>query len=82
MYKYLESKLTCARVREFNSKPPPELKIPDPPNTTTKTKKTTDKQPKTYYRSIMTVEKAGKELNNCVLPCPIKIKSLNPLFAG
>ncbi|CAK6962645.1 MAX gene-associated protein [Scomber scombrus] len=68
VYKYLESKLTCARVREFNSKPPPELtiepKIPDPPNTTTKTKKTTDNEPKTYYRTIMTVEKAGKSASN------------------
>ena len=86
MYKYLESKLTCARVREFNSKPPPELtiepKITDPPITTTKPQKTTDNLPKKYHRTILTVEKAGKELKKCVLHWPMKIKSLNPLLAG
>ncbi|XP_067429478.1 MAX gene-associated protein isoform X2 [Thunnus thynnus] len=68
VYKYLESKLTCARVREFNSKPPPELtiepKIPDPPITATKPQKTTDNLPKKYHRTILTVEKAGKTASN------------------
>lgn len=65
MYKYLESKLTCARVREFNSKPPPELtiepKIVEPPNTTTKPK-TAINLPKMYYRTLAAVDKTGKEL--------------------
>ncbi|KAM7395685.1 hypothetical protein PAMA_007111 [Pampus argenteus] len=63
VYKYLESKMTCARVREFNSKPPPELtiepKILDTPNTA---KKTTDDLPKKYSRTILSVEKSAGQM--------------------
>ncbi|XP_035534606.1 MAX gene-associated protein-like isoform X2 [Morone saxatilis] len=65
VYKYLESMMTCARVREFNSKPPPVVTIEpkivstSTPNTTAKPEKTTtDDLPKKYYRTIMTVKKA------------------------
>ncbi|XP_044026184.1 MAX gene-associated protein isoform X2 [Siniperca chuatsi] len=65
VYKYLESMMTCARVREFNSKPPPDVtiepKIPDTstPNTKAKLQKTTtDNMPKKYHRTILTVKKA------------------------
>lgn len=68
VYKYLESMMTCARVREFNSKPPPEVtiesKIPDSstPNATEKQQKTTnDNLPKMYYRTVMNCKKTGKE---------------------
>ncbi|KAM7368132.1 hypothetical protein PAMP_014379 [Pampus punctatissimus] len=65
VYKYLESKMTCARVREFNSKPPPELtiepKILDTPNTT---QKTNDDLPKKYSRTILTVGKTGQTASN------------------
>lgn len=27
VYRYLESKMTCARVREYNSNPPPQFYI-------------------------------------------------------
>ncbi|KAK2856449.1 hypothetical protein Q5P01_005184 [Channa striata] len=67
VYKYLESMMTCARVREFNSKPPPVLtiepKMADPSTSTTATKlqKTaTDNLPKQYYRTISTVKKTAK----------------------
>lgn len=60
--------MTCARVRQFNSKPPPEVtiepKIPDTstPNATAKPQKTTtDNLPKNYHRTILTVKKAGKD---------------------
>lgn len=59
--------MTCARVREFNSKPPDEVtiepKVLDTPATTTTTTTTTatDSQPKMYYRSLLTGKKAGKE---------------------
>ncbi|XP_069572282.1 uncharacterized protein magl [Brachyistius frenatus] len=52
VYKYLESMMTCARVREFNNKPPPEAPIhpmilaATTPNTTTGRQKTTNKLPK------------------------------------
>ncbi|XP_039980782.1 MAX gene-associated protein isoform X2 [Xiphias gladius] len=67
VYKYLESMMTCARVREFNSKPPPEVtiepKIPDTctANTITKLQKTaTGNRPRHYYRPIKTLKKAEK----------------------
>ncbi|KAK2890338.1 MAX gene-associated protein isoform X2 [Channa argus] len=67
VYKYLESMMTCARVREFNSKPPPVLtiepKMADPSTATTATKlqkTTTDNFPKQYYRTVSTVKKMGK----------------------
>ncbi|XP_029352314.1 MAX gene-associated protein [Echeneis naucrates] len=47
VYKYLESMMTCARVREFNSIPPPEVTIEpkilhtSTPNTNTKLQKIT-----------------------------------------
>ncbi|XP_045917038.1 MAX gene-associated protein isoform X3 [Micropterus dolomieu] len=67
VYKYLESMMTCARVREFNSKPPPELtiepKIPETstPNTKAKLQETTtDNLPKKYNRTLLTVKKAAE----------------------
>ncbi|XP_070705705.1 uncharacterized protein magl [Pempheris klunzingeri] len=61
VYRYLESMMTCARVREFNSKPPPEvtieLKIPgaSTPNATAALRKTTgDNQLKKCHRTILT----------------------------
>lgn len=60
--------MTCARVREFNSKPPEviaEPKILDnstPKSSAKPEKKTTDDLPKMYYRSLLTLKKAGKEL--------------------
>ncbi|CAJ1077414.1 MAX gene-associated protein [Xyrichtys novacula] len=35
VYKYLESMMTCARVRGYNSKPPPEVAVPTTPYTST-----------------------------------------------
>ncbi|XP_058469445.1 MAX gene-associated protein isoform X2 [Solea solea] len=58
VYKYLESFLTCARVREFNSKPPPpvtiEPKILDTVavNAVTKQNTTTDNVPKQAHRTM------------------------------
>lgn len=60
--------MTCARVREFNSKPPVitmEPKMPDTStaNTITKQQKTTtDNLPKQYYRTLTTVRNPGKEI--------------------
>lgn len=66
VYKYLESLMTCARVREFNSKPAPVVTLEpkiistSTPNTSVKPeKKTTEDLPKMYYRTV--VKKAGKE---------------------
>lgn len=59
--------MTCARVREFNSKPPPvvtmEPKMPDTSiaNSITKLQKTTtDDLPKQYYRTVTSVRNPGK----------------------
>lgn len=57
--------MTCARVREFNSKPPPEVSIElhtSTPNTTAKPQKTTtDNLLKKYHSSLLTtVKKTGK----------------------
>ncbi|KAL7389187.1 hypothetical protein ABVT39_028064 [Epinephelus coioides] len=66
VYKYLESLMTCARIREFTSKPPDEVtiepKVLDAPatTTTTTTTTTTDSQPKMYYRSLLTGKKAAE----------------------
>ncbi|XP_041814517.1 uncharacterized protein magl isoform X2 [Chelmon rostratus] len=67
VYRYLESMMTCARVRAFNSQPPPEVtiepKIPDTstPNTTAKLQQTTtDSLPKIYHRTLLPVKKAGQ----------------------
>ncbi|XP_026174520.1 MAX gene-associated protein isoform X2 [Mastacembelus armatus] len=70
VYKYLESMMTCARVREFNSKPPPvvtiEPKIFDSSaaNTAVKQQTTTsDNLPKQYYRTVIVknTEKTSQE---------------------
>lgn len=54
--------MTCARVREFNSKPPPQVSIlPEILNTQTQEKKTTDDGPKTYFRTVLNHNNAGKE---------------------
>lgn len=64
VYKYFESMMTCARVREFNAKPPPQVSLPseifNTQTTTTKEKKTTD-GPKTYFRTLHDHIKGGKE---------------------
>ncbi|XP_071334903.1 MAX gene-associated protein isoform X4 [Trachinotus anak] len=61
VYKYLESMMTCARVREFNSKPPPEVtiepKILDtstPSNNTELQKTTHDNLPRHRYITVKT----------------------------
>lgn len=59
--------MTCARVREFNSKPPevtiePKILNTSTPNTSAKPEKTTTEDlPKMYYRTLLTRKKAGKE---------------------
>ncbi|XP_054475035.1 MAX gene-associated protein-like [Anoplopoma fimbria] len=67
VYKYLESMMTCARVREFNSKPPPTLTIEpkildtSAPNTTAKPQKTTtDDLPQKYHSAPMLKKAVGK----------------------
>ncbi|XP_034756130.1 MAX gene-associated protein [Etheostoma cragini] len=72
VYKYLESMMTCARVREFNSKPPPEISIEpkilhtSTPNTTAKPlKTTTDNLLTNYHRPLLTaVRKTAKWTND------------------
>ncbi|XP_070844164.1 uncharacterized protein [Chaetodon trifascialis] len=65
VYRYFESMMTCARVRAFNSEPPPEVtidcKIPDTstPNTTAKLHQRTTDSPKMYHRTILTLKKAA-----------------------
>ncbi|KAM8726589.1 MAX gene-associated protein isoform 2-T3 [Acanthopagrus schlegelii] len=65
VYKYLESMMTCARVREFNSKPPPVLTLepdistPKPKSSATPQETTTNGQPKKYYRTLLNAEKAS-----------------------
>ncbi|XP_076612472.1 uncharacterized protein LOC143336289 [Chaetodon auriga] len=65
VYRYFESMMTCARVRAFNSEPPPEVtmepKIPDTstPNTTAKPRQRTTDSPKMYHRTIMTLKKTA-----------------------
>ncbi|XP_042339360.1 MAX gene-associated protein-like, partial [Plectropomus leopardus] len=58
VYKYLESFMTCARVREFNSKPPPKLTIE--PKILNPSKPAADNTPKMYYRSLLTGKKAAE----------------------
>ncbi|KAI3363786.1 hypothetical protein L3Q82_001394 [Scortum barcoo] len=67
VYKYLESMMTCARVREFNSKPPPEVTIETKspatfiPNTTANPQRMpTDDMPKKYRSAMLTVKKSEK----------------------
>ncbi|XP_028997269.1 MAX gene-associated protein-like isoform X2 [Betta splendens] len=57
VYRYLESMMTCARVRQFNSKPPPVVNIPNIPDAPTEPTTTTDNPPKQYYRTVTTVKK-------------------------
>lgn len=60
--------MTCARVREFNSKPPEVITEPmildnsTPKSSAKPEKKTTDDLPKMYYRRLLCLKKAGKEL--------------------
>ncbi|XP_029281313.1 MAX gene-associated protein isoform X3 [Cottoperca gobio] len=68
VYKYLESMMTCARVREFNSKPPPIVTIEpmildtSTPNTTAKPQATTpDDQLEKCLRTLLTVDKAAEK---------------------
>lgn len=72
VYKYLESMMTCARVREFNSKPPPEVTI-EPKILDTLAAKpqetTTDNPPKKYYKTVLIVKQSGKELD-CMMYMP------------
>lgn len=68
VYKYLESMMTCARVREFNSKPPPVLTLepdtstPKPKPSATPQETTTDGQPKKYYRTLLTAGTEPKQI--------------------
>lgn len=68
VYKYLESMMTCARVREFNSKPPPEVTLEpkvlhsSTPNASVKAEETAaESLPKMYYRTLQNHKAAGKE---------------------
>lgn len=65
MYKYFESMMTCARVREFNAKPPPQVSIlPGIFNTPTpavKEKKALTDRPKAYFRTLNNLIKEGEE---------------------
>lgn len=65
VYKYFESMMTCARVREFNAKPPQVSNLPEIFNTATSTvkeKKTVDDSPKAYFRTLNDHNnKEGKE---------------------
>ncbi|XP_034084533.1 MAX gene-associated protein isoform X1 [Gymnodraco acuticeps] len=64
VYKYLESMMTCARVRAFNSKPPPVLSL-EPMLIDTSTanpaakpqENTTDDQPTNCLKNLPSVEK-------------------------
>nr|XP_020459361.1 MAX gene-associated protein-like isoform X1 [Monopterus albus]XP_020459362.1 MAX gene-associated protein-like isoform X1 [Monopterus albus]XP_020459363.1 MAX gene-associated protein-like isoform X1 [Monopterus albus]XP_020459365.1 MAX gene-associated protein-like isoform X1 [Monopterus albus]XP_020459366.1 MAX gene-associated protein-like isoform X1 [Monopterus albus]XP_020459367.1 MAX gene-associated protein-like isoform X1 [Monopterus albus] len=63
VYKYLESMMTCARVREFNSKLPPAVTMePKISNISTAKpqKTTTDNLPKQYYRTVTAKKSAEK----------------------
>ncbi|XP_071768542.2 MAX gene-associated protein, partial [Centroberyx gerrardi] len=65
VYKYLESMMTCARVREFNSKPPPQVTMQSKspaaltPRTTTRPQKTTNNLPKQNPSTILTIKNAA-----------------------
>lgn len=70
VYRYLESMMTCARVREFNSKPPPEVtlepKILDTStaNSITKVQRaTTEDLPRFSHRTVKPLKNAGKEMD-------------------
>ncbi|KAF7656799.1 hypothetical protein LDENG_00035930 [Lucifuga dentata] len=65
VYKYFESMMTCARVRQFNSKPPPEVMDPEdlvmtPSVITATMQKNTQNRPKKYHRTLLTVKHEGK----------------------
>jgi len=62
VYRYLESKMTCARVREFNSKPPPEITLDtNPPAATFALISAAPQNAATNQRStVLTAQKAGK----------------------
>ncbi|XP_047430369.1 MAX gene-associated protein [Mugil cephalus] len=62
VYKYFESMMTCARVRGFNSKPPPEVtielkKLASAAPRTTTTPRTTSNLVKNTYSTTLTVKK-------------------------
>lgn len=62
VYKYFESMMTCARVREFNAKPPQVSILPEIFNTLTSTvkeKKTAEDGPKKYFRTLNNHIKEG-----------------------
>ncbi|XP_030578026.1 MAX gene-associated protein isoform X2 [Archocentrus centrarchus] len=69
VYKYLESMMTCARVREFNSKPPPQVTLEPKlfavtaPATTAKRQKSTDSLSNKYYSTVPALNKGGKRKN-------------------
>lgn len=64
VYKYFESMMTCARVREFNAKPPPQVPIlPEifyTPTPNAKEKKPADDKPKIYFRTLNNHNKEGR----------------------
>lgn len=68
VYKFLESRLTCARVREFNSKPPPVETFEDftaPMNLTKPEEKLTDKLLTKPHTNIYLLKKTGKPFCSC-----------------
>lgn len=64
VYKYFESMMTCARVREFNAKPPQVPILPDifntPTTSTAKEKKPAEDKPKIYFRTLYNHIKEGR----------------------
>ncbi|XP_029902719.1 MAX gene-associated protein isoform X2 [Myripristis murdjan] len=70
VYKYLESFMTCARVREFNSKPSPEVTLQSQklasliPSTMIRPQKTINNMLKKTRSPAVTVKNAGKAAVN------------------
>lgn len=64
VYKYFESMMTCARVREFNAKPPQVPILPEifntPTTSTAKEKKPAEDKPKIYFRTLYNHAKEGR----------------------
>ncbi|KAM9355013.1 uncharacterized protein mgab [Pholidichthys leucotaenia] len=79
VYKFFESLMTCARVREFNRKPPPEVKI-EPKifaqvtatNVTSQQK--INSEPKKTPNMILTVEKTAEKSSQETESAESKIK--------
>ncbi|XP_068197812.1 MAX gene-associated protein [Antennarius striatus] len=59
VYKYLESKMTCARVREFNSKPPPEVTLELVPKTPQKQANMTADSHQRMFHTVWSLKQAA-----------------------